>query len=194
MNQASQTRHSLLQRAASLNDEQAWNELEKTYRHFILHILIKLNVVPDDIEDLTQQILLVLTKDLQKYDRNRGSFRAWLATIIRNKTYTYFRKRIKNQEKLEEFSRDSHFEAPPIIENLIEKEWATYIANLAMERVRKSFRGHAMDAFERFLDGHTASEVAAETGLTIASVYTLKKRVTKKLYLEIRSLTAELES
>lgn len=68
MTQSYQTRHSLLKRAATLDDDQAWEEFEQRYRRFILHILNKLNVISDDIEDLTQQILVVLTKDLRDYD------------------------------------------------------------------------------------------------------------------------------
>ena len=37
------------------------------------------------------------------------------------------------------------------------------------------------------------TEISEKTGLTISSVYTLKKRVKKRLYLEIRALCSELE-
>lgn len=47
--------------------------------------------------------------------------------------------------------------------------------------------------FELSLDGHSAATIAEQTGLSVASVYTLRKRVKKRLYLEIRAVAAELE-
>lgn len=81
----------------------------------------------------------------------------------------------------------------PEIDALIEEEWTTYIANLAMERVRATFQGQAVKVFELGLDGLSAEQIAEQTDLTVQSVYTLRKRVKKRLYLEIRALTADLE-
>ena len=81
----------------------------------------------------------------------------------------------------------------PDIDGIIEKEWAAYVGSLAMERVRDSFEGQAIEVFELGLDGLSAAQIAEQTKLTVATVYTLKKRVKKRLYLEIRNLTSELE-
>lgn len=79
------------------------------------------------------------------------------------------------------------------IDSLIENEWETYITNLAMDRVKKSFQGKAIEAFELGLSGSNAAEIASTTGLSVASVYTLRKRVKRSLLLEVRSLVKELE-
>ena len=90
--------------------------------------------------------------------------------------------------------RQAHEEITlPEIEDIIEKEWAAYIASQAMNRVRENFQGQAVEVFEMSLDGHSASHIAEKTKLTVATVYTLKKRVKKRLYLEIRQLASELE-
>ena len=86
-----------------------------------------------------------------------------------------------------------HEISTPEIENIIEKEWAAYIASQAMNRVRENFQGQAIEVFELGLDGHSAAHIAEKTKLTVATVYTLKKRVKKRLYLEIRQLSSELE-
>jgi RNA polymerase sigma-70 factor (ECF subfamily) len=82
---------------------------------------------------------------------------------------------------------------PAEIDVQIEREWAVYVGNLAMKRVRNIFHGQAVKVFELGMDGMPASEIAEQTGLSISSVYTLRKRVKKRLYLEIRALAAELE-
>ncbi|MFC7339466.1 RNA polymerase sigma factor [Haloferula chungangensis] len=191
-----QTRYSLLQRATDLKDEGAWDEIVLQYRQFICCVLHQLGIAQDDIEDLTQQILIALTRDLPCYDRKRARFRAWLGAIVRNKANSHFRKHYSTRRCLDEVSHDCQVRAEisvPEIEQIIETEWAAYVASKAMNRVRDSFQGQAIEVFELGLDGHSAARIAEMTELSIASVYTLKKRVKKRLYLEIRKLAAELE-
>ncbi|MDB0068425.1 sigma-70 family RNA polymerase sigma factor [Akkermansiaceae bacterium] len=191
-----QTRHSLLQRATDLKDEGAWEEIVQQYRHFILCVLNQLGVSRDNLEDLSQQILIALTQSLPRYDRNRAKFRVWLSTIVRNKAYSYFRKQYSTQRSLNRMSNESQVHGEitaPEIEVIIDREWAAYIASQAMQRVRENFQGQAVEVFEMGLDGHSAAHIAEKTKLTVATVYTLKKRVKKRLYLEIRQLSSELE-
>ena len=48
----------------------------------------------DDAEDLGQDVLQVLMRELPRfrYDRNRGSFRGWLRTITANRLRNFRRK------------------------------------------------------------------------------------------------------
>ncbi|MFD2302811.1 RNA polymerase sigma factor [Roseibacillus ishigakijimensis] len=195
-----QTRHTLLQRACQLDDEKAWEEFVGQYRAFIAHVLGKLGVEREAIDDLTQQVLIALTRDLPGYDRTKASFRTWLAVVVRNKAYSHFRKRTASQRRLHEFADQAHCQThwqppqvAPTIERIIDDEWATYLATLAMARVKEVFQGQALTVFDLSLDGLPAATIAEKTGLSIASVYTLRKRVKKRLYLEIRALAAELE-
>ena len=191
-----QTSHSLLQRATDLKDEEAWEEIVLQYRHFILCVLNQLGVSRDDLEDLSQQILIALTQSLPRYDRTRAKFRVWLSTIVSHKANSYFRKLYSMQRSLNRMTHEAlvHDEiTAPEIEKVIEKEWAAYISTQAMNRVRENFQGQAITVFEMGLDGHSAAHIAEITKLTVATVYTLKKRVKKRLYLEIRQLSSELE-
>ena len=190
------TRHSLLQRATDLKDESAWEEIVAQYHHFILCVLNQLGVPHNDLEDLSQQILIALTQSLSRYDRNKAKFRVWLSTIVRNKANSYFRKQYSTKRSLTKVSNELQVQEEislPEIEDLIEKEWAAYIASQAMNRVRENFQGQAIEVFELGLDGHSAADIAKKTKLAVATVYTLKKRVKKRLYLEIRQLSAEQE-
>ncbi|MGJ8641728.1 MAG: RNA polymerase sigma factor [Opitutaceae bacterium] len=196
MPELNQTRYTLLQRACDLHDRRAWEEFVEHYRRFIFYILNQMRVSPSDIDDVAQQVLISLTKDLSGYDRSRARFRTWLSQVIRNAALAHFRKQ-KNQKKcmdafLKKQEQDEPFEVSEI-DQRIENEWATYVSNLAMERVLTVFKGQAIEVFELGLDGLPAGEIAEQVGLSVASVYTLKKRVKKRLYLEIRALVAELE-
>ena len=197
INQGVQTRHTLLSRARQGNDERAWHELVHHYRRFIYHILHELKVAPDDIEDISQQILVTLIKDLPSYDRTRAKFRSWFGTVIRNAALAHFRKQRTRRNYMQRFAQEKTFDEErnlPEISRMIEDEWSTYIANMAMDRVRPLFKGQALKVFKLGLEGRPVEEISKLTGLTRASVYTLKKRVKKRLYLEIRAISYELEA
>jgi RNA polymerase sigma-70 factor (ECF subfamily) len=196
MTELNQTRYTLLQRACDLHDELAWEEFVGHYHRFIFYILRELGVHPDDIDDLAQQILISLTRDLAGYDRSRARFRTWLGTVIRNAALAHFRKQKNRTARIRVFGEEQGIDCmaqPAEIDQRIELEWAAYVANLAMARVKYVFQGQAIKVFELGLDGRSAAEIAAATGLSVASVYTLRKRVKKRLYLEIRALVSELE-
>ncbi len=196
MGEFDNTRYTLLQRACDLSDERAWEEFVGHYRRFIFYILHEMGVAAGDIEDVAQQVLLSLTKDLSSYDSARARFRTWLSTVIRNAALAHFRKQRNRQTRIRVFGEEQQIDGLmhlSEIDQRIEQEWEAYVANMAMDRVRGVFRGQAIEVFELGLDGRSATEIAARTGLSVASVYTLRKRVKKRLYLEIRAIVAELE-
>jgi len=196
MEDVGKTRYSLLQRACNLRDEQAWEEFVEYYRRFIFYILDELGVAGGDIDDVAQQVWVSLTKDLASYDRGRARFRTWLSTVIRNAALAHFRKQRNYRSRIRLFGKEHNMDAlvqESEIDQRIEKEWEAYVANVAMGRVRKVFKGQAIEVFEQGLDGRSVAEIAESTGLSVASVYTLRKRVKKRLYLEIRALVTELE-
>lgn len=198
MNSSPATRHTLIQRACDPTDERAWGEFVEGYRAFIFHVLHKVGVDHDDVEDLTQQILVDLTSDLHGYDRGRGKFRTWLSVVIRHRAMAYLQRQCYRSGRLKVLTelQDTEWDSSQQVTELdaqIQREWAAHVAGLAMDRVRPAFQGQAMEAFELYLDGLSANEISERTGLTISSVYTLRKRVKKRLYQAIRAVTGELE-
>ncbi|MBN8459719.1 MAG: sigma-70 family RNA polymerase sigma factor [Verrucomicrobia bacterium] len=191
------TRHTLIRRACDPGDEAAWVEFDRIYRRFIIHVLGQMNVPVPEIEDLTQQILATLIRDMGGYDRSKAGFRTWLSAVIRHAAFSHFRQNRFRQQTLDRFREETA--TPDVlsteaeIDAKIESEWASYVANLAMDRVRTQFQGGAIEVFEMGWDDTPAEEIARRTGYSVASVYTLRKRVKKRLYLEIRNLIAELE-
>jgi RNA polymerase sigma-70 factor (ECF subfamily) len=196
MYSSNQTRYSLLQRAHDTDDEEAWKQFVLHYRRFIAYILRQIGVRENDVDDLTQQILLNLTQNLAKYDRDRSSFRTWLGHVIRNAAKMHFRR--QNSRPVEVYETAPGFLIDGVlreseVDRFIDREWEDYIATQAMDRVRESFKGKAVEAFEMSLEGKSAPEIAELTGLTVTSVYKLRTRVKRKLFLEVRALTEELE-
>ena len=72
-------------------------------------------------------------------------------------------------------------------------EWQNFIANKAMERVKKTFSGQAVEVFERSLRGEKIGDIASELGLEESSAYKLRSRVKDNLKREIKQLQQDLE-
>lgn len=197
MTRSHETRHTLLLRACNQQDERAWQEIHENYRRFIRYILGEIGIDPDEAEDVSQEVLVTLTSSLPRYDRTRAKFRTWLSALIRNVALAHLRAARTRRRYTERYQVDQQailIESASELDSLIESEWETYVATIAMERVRKVFKGQAIEVFELGLNGCPAADVAEQTGMAIASVYTMRKRVKKRLYQEIRIITAELES
>jgi RNA polymerase sigma-70 factor (ECF subfamily) len=155
-----------------------------------------LGVPKNEIEDIFQKVLVTLTNSLPNYDQSKARFRTWLSSVIRNIALAHLKGEQGYQKRVGKLQDESYLvqlENTEEIEQLIDQEWAMYISSQAMMRVRKVFKGQAIEAFELGLDGLSADEISQRTGLTVASVYTLRKRVKKRLYIEILELTADLE-
>ena len=200
MNDEWVTRHTLLLRVKDQNDQNAWGEFVSYYEPFIKTILRFLKVKDNDKDDLCQDILLKLWKSLQTfvYNEEKGRFRTWLKTIIKNSSIDYFRKanRINSQETV---SLDESFDSLDLsvsdegLTQLIDDEWKTHITNLAMDKVKDSFSGNAIEVFEMYLDEVPTDQIAAKLNISPNSVSKLKRRVEEKLIREIANIREETE-
>ena len=190
------TRQTLLLRVKNPDDEQAWDEFVSYYQTFIKAILKYLNAPVNELEDLTQDILVKIWKALQKLDYNseRARFRTWLNRVIRNSFIDS--QRAKNRRIS---SADSEWDSDnfPIETNefseIIDREWRAHITNLALSNIHELFSGNAMEVFNMYLDEVPAKEISERLDIAESSVYKLRSRVEQKLVQEVKRLKAELE-
>ncbi len=189
-----ETSHTLLKQALDLDDQEAWSTINERYRQFCFYIFGQMNFNEADKEDLTQTVLVKLVNHLSGYDRNKGSFRAWLAQIIKNTAFTHYNKRKNQSASISQLSYEiDTLSSNTDHENSIEKEWVLYISSLALDRVKASFTGKSVEVFELGLAGKSTEEIVLITGLKVSSVYSARKRVKKLLLREMESLKNELE-
>src|SRR5262249_13339439 len=87
-----ETRQSLLLRAQT-GEADAWRDLTDLYRPLIIGWLNSQGVPADDLEDLSQDVLLRVVKHLPTFHHSgqRGAFPAWLRTILCSRTADYWR-------------------------------------------------------------------------------------------------------
>ena len=83
---AGSTSKTLLKRAVAGNEE-AWCTIVALYEPLIRAWLGRTHIAPQEADDLTQDVLAKVVKELGKFKRGEreGSFRCWLRTITVNR-------------------------------------------------------------------------------------------------------------
>ena len=192
-----QTSYTLLGRAVDLNDDTAWEELYDCYNKFIYYFLHRMEVNASDLDDIAQQVMVTLTKDLKTYDRSKGPFRPWLRMVVRNTTLMFFRKQStkkKYHDQLQQLVAVSETtgEASEFNE-YFDQEWEEYILTMAIEKLKSRFSETAIHILQLERDGYSVEEMVEITGMKHDAVYKMRARIKKNLVLQARALIKELE-
>ena len=190
-----ETPRSLLERLRRQPDEQAWTRLVHVYTPLLHDWLRRQNVQPSDMDDLIQDTLTVLVRELPGFQHNQrpGSFRRFLRTILVYRLRNFWRNRqarpeaigssdfLKRLEQLE----DPHSD----LSRAWDAEHDRYVVERLLELIRAEFMPSTWSAFCRTaLDGVPEEAVATELSITRNAVFIAKSRVLSRLRKEIEGL------
>ncbi len=195
------TRPSLLVRLRDHRDNQAWGEFVELYAPLIYAYVRKRGLQDADAADLTQNCLRQVAAHVGRldYDPRRGSFRAWLFTIVRNQCRNFQQQ----PRRLHQGSGDPNvqrlLELQPASEPEDKAQWEhEYRLRLlawAAEQVRPQVQETTWQAFwQTTVEGKSGKEVAQTLGLTTAAVYLAKGRVVARLRAVIRDVQGDEET
>lgn len=189
------TRLTLLAKVKNQYDDQSWENFTYYYKRYIQMVVLRLGVFQNEVDDVSQKVLLTLWDKLPDFQYKPGEckFRTWMNQVIRNVTMTHFRGAVRYKNRLEKvasFKKDE-FELPDIYE-AIELNWKAHISNLAWENISQGLSARSKECFLYFADGMPADKVAEKMGIKLNSAYIMKKRVVEKISREIRRLEIEL--
>jgi RNA polymerase sigma-70 factor (ECF subfamily) len=182
------TRHSLVVRLRDPADAAAWRTFVDVYSPAVFAFARRSGLQPADAADLTQDVYRNVSNAMRslQFDENRGRFRGWLFTIVRNQLKMFRRsqaRRPRGAELPEEVPDDSAAETWDL-------ECRRRLFAWACERVKPAVSSNTWTAFWRTaVDGASGEMTAKETGLTPAAVYLAKSRVLARL----RDAVANLE-
>ena len=181
------TRVSLLTQA-NLGSNSAWSEIVKLYQPLIYGWLRQHDIAHHDAEELTQDVLSTLVKELPTFSHsgNTGAFRYWLRQVTANRARGFWRAgKIRPLP-----TGDTKFLI--MVKNLadpdspLSKRWNLqhdqYILRECLRRIETEFSAPTLAAFRRqVFEGVEADEVAAQLGITRGAAYSAKARVLRKL-------------
>ncbi|HEY7307956.1 MAG TPA: sigma-70 family RNA polymerase sigma factor [Gemmataceae bacterium] len=189
-----ETRQSLLLRAQT-GETDAWKDLTDLYRPLILGWLNRQGVPARDLEDLSQEVLLSVVKQLPGFEHSghRGAFRTWLRTIVCRRTADYWRAIDADTPAQGGSGATAALQqlADPASE--LNRQWDEehdrYVVHCLLDRVEEEFEPITLQAFRRLaLDGVSGAEAAQELGLSVAAVYVAKSRVLARMRQEAEGL------
>jgi RNA polymerase sigma factor (sigma-70 family) len=189
----SETNHSLLLRAGA-GEKRAWERFVALYQPMIRGWLVRFAVHPQEVDDLTQDVLAVMVRELGNFTPSGrpGSFRSWLRTITANRAREFWRAGkgraraaggsfLDMAEQLEDPSS--------ALSALWDTEHDAHVLRQLLALMEQEFEPQTVRAFRRLVfDGAKSGEVAAELGVSVASVYAAKSRVLARLRQEAEGL------
>jgi RNA polymerase sigma-70 factor (ECF subfamily) len=170
-----------------------WGRLREIYLPLITRWVRRVPGLGSEIDDLAQEVLVVLVRELPRFERRReGSFRAWLRQITANKVRTV-RKQLKRKPMAGIDLTDGFLDRLCDSSSELAKKWDLehdrHVFQKLLAMVQADFQASTWDAFRRFaIDNLPAAEVAAELGISINSVLQAKSRVLRRLRQEAGEL------
>lgn len=193
------TRASIIGRLRDSADLEAWNQVVDTYSPLLYRYCLSRGLQGADAFDISQNVLIKL-RDFE-YRPEKGKFRAWLGTVVRNEVNMLWRKK-RNTTAITSLNV-----APgrPALD--WERIFHAHILDTALNRIRPEFTGKAWQAFEKlairvqetgdarqlvWVNDGSATDIANQLGQSREWVYKTKSRILRRLRDEILSLADEL--
>ena len=191
------TRYTLIEKVREQGDQDAWELFTQTYQGYISAVLLKVGILAKDVGDIRQDILLKLWQELPKLDfqPNKGKFRTWLYTVVKNKAYTFMSKRGAEKKRVELYfsQNENGVEGREALNHLMDHEWKSYVTNLAFSRIEGAFQEQSIEIFRKSMKGASVHDLSEQYGLKNNTIHRIKSRVKERLILEVNRVRAELE-
>ena len=185
MDMALTTDVTLLERITA-GDEISWNQFHEIYSPLIRLFGADWGLDGADCDELVQDVMVNFFKASRvfRYDRVRGSFRAYLRAIVRSCVLNLLRRRGSGGEAGENTEAvDCAFEEK------WDAEWYNHLLGEALKVLRSELDQLAYQCFYRYaIAGDPPELVARELGISVNAVYVNKCRALARLRSIVRQL------
>lgn len=191
------TRTSLIERLADWRDQARWEEFYDTYWRLIFNVARKAGLSEQEAQEVVQETVLTVAKNIGKYDPKAGSFKGWLLNTTRWRINDQFRKRQPGEHKA---PRDGWTDETATIERIPgedgrnlerewDREWEKNLFEAALERVKKRVNARQFQIFDCcVVKRWSAAKVAETLRVNVAQVYLAKHRVAAMMKKEVAAL------
>jgi RNA polymerase sigma factor (sigma-70 family) len=186
------TRPSLLLRIRDGADADAWRTFVTIYGPIVYRYACRRGLQDADAADLSQEVMGKVARAIRtfEYRPERGRFRDWLLTIVRQRVAQFHESRARSPEQLL-----SYFELEKLDEGTErpDADWTddfnAQVLEVALLRARPHFEPITWRAFERvWLENRSAAETALDLSQQIGFVYYAKSRVLKRVKEEVQEI------
>jgi RNA polymerase sigma-70 factor (ECF subfamily) len=191
------TRASLLLRLRDRQDHEAWVEFVSIYEPVAYRLLRRHGLQDADAREVMQELFMAVSRSIDRWDpaRERGSFRGWLARVIRNLVINWLKHKERRviasvgsdlQSMLDNLPAESAAESAEF-----DRELHRVLFQRAAEQVREEVQPATWQAFwETGVVGTSAEAAAKKLGMQVGAIRVAKCRVLARL----RAALNELEN
>jgi RNA polymerase sigma-70 factor (ECF subfamily) len=190
-----ETSLSLLARLRRSPESETWSRLVVLYAPLIRAWLRKYDVQDSDADDLLQEVLLAVSKDVSKFDHggHPGAFRGWLKAILVNRLREFWRGRDRRPQVRGGSDIDARLvqldDPSSEMSQIWDREHDEFVLRQLLTLAEPRFAPNTWKAFCRVaLEGAKADVVAAEMGISLNAVCLAKSRVIRRLRQEADGL------
>ena len=203
------TRHSLLNRLKDWGDRTSWQEFFDTYWRLIYNVARQAGLTDAEAQDVVQETVIGVAKKIGEFEADpvRGSFKAWLLQQTRWRISDQFRRRAQAGQAPVQAASDRASDqtatgtaavdrvpdpAGAELDQAWEHEWREHASRTALERLKARVSAKQYQMFDlHVLQGLSVSETARSLGVSVASVYMAKYRLSRLLQRETARLERE---
>jgi RNA polymerase sigma-70 factor, ECF subfamily len=190
-----ETSLSLVERLRQSPENESWNQLADLYTPLIRAWLRRYDVQDSDADDLIQEVLLAVSKDLSEFEHagQPGTFRGWLKAILINRLRKFWRARDRRPQARGDSEIDARLaqlgDPASEMSQVWNREHDQYVLRQLMALAEPHFEPTTWNAFRRVaLDGAKPDVVAQEMGISRNAVVIAKCRVLSRLRQESEGL------
>jgi RNA polymerase sigma factor (sigma-70 family) len=190
------TRRSLVDRLADLDNRSRWQEFFDTYWRLIYSVSRRSGLNDAEANDVVQETVISVARNITRYDRAAGSFKAWLLQMTRWRIADQFRKRMPESDHTP--AGESHRQTGTLdriaspgatLETAWDEEWRERLLEAALERVKRQVSSRHFQVFDCLVRKRwPAAKISGELGVNIAQVYLIKHRLSSLLKKELRKV------
>jgi RNA polymerase sigma-70 factor (ECF subfamily) len=181
------TRPTLLESLRDGSDPLVWDEFFQVYWPLVYCYAKHGGCSDHTAEEIVQEVMLTVfqQKDVYRYDPERGRFRDWLGTLVRNKVAEHRRRpaqriRARGGDPETEVIEPEADDPPP--DEAWEAAFERALLVVLLDVVRQEMNPRTYQAFELFvLCDLPGAEAAKITGLSRNAVYQARRTVFNRL-------------
>jgi RNA polymerase sigma-70 factor (ECF subfamily) len=175
-------------------DAAEWQRLQDIYEPLIRVWLARVPGLGDEAHDLTQEVFLVVIRELPRFERLReGSFRTWLRRVTVNRVRTFSKQRRHRPGAGQSDGVEGFLSQLEDTASDLAKEWDrqhdAHVFQTLLASIESDVSPTTWEAFRRTaVDGQSTSQVAAALKTSENAVLIAKFRVIKRLRAEAAGL------